>query len=283
MDTDDMNELVPCCRIYCTVVSGFESTAIGECRERFQNDISRIASVRGALRFTIPVVRVPELIDLRSVDNLYVVLLECQKQFSEDMEEAMVQVQEIANRPDVAWETGFLVWKTLKEKLEPKRYVKNQLDIPKNFSTDSSYNPAYRATCYRSGQHCFTSQKAMAIFGGALNTTFDWKVDLSNYDVEVVLIIDGEEVSISLTLTEEPLFKRNIVYFGPTTLRSTIAYNMIRLGELQPGEDAVLMTTSNHMLALVSCKISERVVFPYSRPTSKLLLFAGSLSFSERN
>lgn len=39
-----------------------------------------------------------------------------------------------------------------------------------------------------------------------------------------------------LRVTNESLHRRNITYFGPTTLRATVAYNLISLAEPKPGE-----------------------------------------------
>ena len=57
---------------------------------------------------------------------------------------------------------------------------------------------------------------------------FGWRVDLKGADVEVLLDISGVGVSVGVALTRVSKFKRNIVQFGPTTLRSTIAYGLLR-------------------------------------------------------
>lgn len=40
--------------------------------------------------------------------------------------------------------------------------------------------------------------------------------------------IHDSEVIVGIALTEESLHRRNITHFGPTTLRSTLAYGMLR-------------------------------------------------------
>ncbi|EHB00885.1 THUMP domain-containing protein 3 [Heterocephalus glaber] len=91
----------------------------------------------------------------------------------------------------------------------------------------------FRVTCNRAGEkHCFTSNEAARVFGGAVH--FKWKADMTNFDVEVLLTIHDNEMVVGITLTEESFHHRNITHFGPTTLRSTLAYGMLRLCAPQP-------------------------------------------------
>ncbi|KAM6256361.1 tRNA (guanine(6)-N(2))-methyltransferase THUMP3 isoform 2-T2 [Porphyrio hochstetteri] len=93
----------------------------------------------------------------------------------------------------------------------------------------------FRVTCNRAGEkHSFTSSEAARDFGGAVQEHFQWKADMTNFDVEVLLNIHNNEVVVGIALTEESLHRRNITHFGPTTLRSTLAYGMLRLCDPQP-------------------------------------------------
>ncbi|XP_073207330.1 tRNA (guanine(6)-N(2))-methyltransferase THUMP3 isoform X2 [Lepidochelys kempii] len=93
----------------------------------------------------------------------------------------------------------------------------------------------FRVTCNRAGdKHSFTSNDAARDFGGAVQDYFQWKADMTNFDVEVLLNIHNNEVVVGIALTEESLHRRNITHFGPTTLRSTLAYGMLRLCDPQP-------------------------------------------------
>lgn len=47
--------------------------------------------------------------------------------------------------------------------------------------------------------------------------------------LQVLLNIHNEEMVVGIALTEESLHRRNISHFGPTTLRSTLCYGMLRL------------------------------------------------------
>ncbi|XP_060017282.1 tRNA (guanine(6)-N2)-methyltransferase THUMP3 isoform X3 [Lagenorhynchus albirostris] len=86
----------------------------------------------------------------------------------------------------------------------------------------------FRVTCNRAGEkHCFSSNEAARDFGGAVQDYFKWKADMTNFDVEVLLNIHDNEIVVGIALTEESLHRRNITHFGPTTLRSTLAYGML--------------------------------------------------------
>ncbi|XP_062854198.1 THUMP domain-containing protein 3 [Trichomycterus rosablanca] len=88
----------------------------------------------------------------------------------------------------------------------------------------------FRVTCNRAGdKHSFTSNDAARDFGGAVQEFFQWKADMTKFDVEVLLNIHNNELVVGIALTEESLHRRNITHFGPTTLRSTLAYGMLRL------------------------------------------------------
>ena len=89
--------------------------------------------------------------------------------------------------------------------------------------------PAFRATCYRTGKgHVFQSPQAAAAFGGAVQDYFLWNVKMKDFDIEVVLSIEERDVTVMIALTKESLHRRHITKFGPTTLRPTIAYGMLR-------------------------------------------------------
>ncbi|XP_071082717.1 tRNA (guanine(6)-N(2))-methyltransferase THUMP3-like [Haliotis cracherodii] len=97
--------------------------------------------------------------------------------------------------------------------------------------------PSFRVTCNRAGEgHNFDSMCAAANFGGAVQNYFGWNVDMKKFDVEVILNIEWTDVSVCIGLTRGSLHHRNITVFGATTLRPTVACNMLRLCKIQPGD-----------------------------------------------
>lgn len=99
---------------------------------------------------------------------------------------------------------------------------------PKLTSHDPD-KPAFRVTCNRNGQgHPFDSMGAASNFGGAVYNYFHWNVSMKQFDIEVILNIESNDVSVCIALTKESLHRRYITAFGPTALRATHAYNMLR-------------------------------------------------------
>lgn len=89
---------------------------------------------------------------------------------------------------------------------------------------------------------------AARLVGAQLNNIFGWKPDMKNFDIEIIVNIRKDTVCslpiihlfllqmlIMISLNYETLFKRNIVAFGPTTLRSTLCYCMVSLANPKPG------------------------------------------------
>ncbi|XP_069692830.1 sushi, von Willebrand factor type A, EGF and pentraxin domain-containing protein 1-like isoform X3 [Periplaneta americana] len=97
----------------------------------------------------------------------------------------------------------------------------------------------YRVTCIRNGSHSFGSQDAAYHIGGTLQDMFHWIVDLALYDLEVVVNIREATMYYGLALTEESKHHRNIHFFGPTTLRATICYNLLHIAQPKAGDIVV--------------------------------------------
>nr|CAD7263982.1 unnamed protein product [Timema shepardi] len=114
----------------------------------------------------------------------------------------------------------------LKEKNALEKIMYNKLD--KRNKEEKVLK--YRVTCLRKGDHCFGSQDAAHHFGGELQDQYNWVVDLSHYDLNILLCIMRDELYCGVTLTKESLHHRNITHFGPTTLRATVCYSMLCLG-----------------------------------------------------
>ncbi|XP_064633571.1 tRNA (guanine(6)-N2)-methyltransferase THUMP3-like [Lineus longissimus] len=97
--------------------------------------------------------------------------------------------------------------------------------------------PGYRVTCNRTGNnHSFASMEVAASFGALINDYFHWNVDLTNFDIEILLRVEDDKVRALLALTKKSLGKRHISQFGPTSLKATIAYCMLRMCNIKDGD-----------------------------------------------
>ena len=72
--------------------------------------------------------------------------------------------------------------------------------------------------------------------GGKVQEKFGWGVKMKDFDIEYVINIDDNQAYAGIGLTRQSLYKRNIEFFGPTTLRATICASLLQLANIQPGD-----------------------------------------------
>ncbi|XP_020789788.1 THUMP domain-containing protein 3 [Boleophthalmus pectinirostris] len=261
--------------IGATVPTGFENTAAEEVKEKIGVD-AKISKDRGRIYFSITTDSLFRVHRLRSVDNLFVVVDEYDHyQFKESKEETLAELKQLASKLPWSnalevWKLNRSFKKkkshrrgASKPKVKPegdgKAEVQNEqdelsepvseeqltADVTDQTETSTSDQEEqseakvmkFRVTCSRAGdKHSFSSTEAARDFGGAVQEFFQWKADMTKFDIEVLLNIHNEEVVIGIALTEESLHRRNISHFGPTTLRSTLCYGMLRLCKPQPSD-----------------------------------------------
>ncbi len=132
----------------------------------------------------------------------------------------MNRLRELPLEEEDKWATPIKVWRSYRT-MFPDSALPN-ID-------DASSPITFRVTCKRSGRvHSFTSMDAAGCLGAGLVARYDWKVQMKGYHLEVLLSISGDSLTIALRLNTVSMFKRSISHFGPTTLRSTIAYGLLR-------------------------------------------------------
>ncbi|XP_011689457.1 PREDICTED: THUMP domain-containing protein 3-like [Wasmannia auropunctata] len=117
----------------------------------------------------------------------------------------------------------------------------------------------YRVTCERSGKHAVESKDVARVVGEVLQDKFHWLVDLSMYHLEIVCKLIDDQLITHLRVTHKSKHNRNIVNFGPTTLRSTICYNLLKLANPKPGDIIV-----DPMCGGGSIPIEATLAFPYA-------------------
>ena len=85
-------------------------------------------------------------------------------------------------------------------------------------------------------KHSFTSMDAAGALGAAVNVALHWRVQMKAMDVELVLKVHNRSARVMLPINATTMFKRNIVAFGPTTLRATISHGLCRMAQLTHGD-----------------------------------------------
>uniref|UniRef100_A0A1B6JTN3 THUMP domain-containing protein n=1 Tax=Homalodisca liturata TaxID=320908 RepID=A0A1B6JTN3_9HEMI len=260
--------------IEATVDTGFENVALDECKEIFGPGLLSGKS-RGRIFFTIEQDKYQKVHELRSIDNLYLVstLIPNLNFTTSDKDLDLEVIKRLAET--IEWKTPLAIWKecikfhgnlyptkeehdeSLKNKLEQLERLNHQRltdriavpDVLNSISqrlTDriaetevlnsTSNVLRFRVTCNRTGKHSFGSMEAARDFGGKLHDVFNWVVDLTSYNIDIVLNIIDSMAYVGLGLTRQSKHRRNITHFGPTTLRATVCYNLLRLGSPKVGD-----------------------------------------------
>ncbi|CAB01236.2 THUMP domain-containing protein [Caenorhabditis elegans] len=228
--------------ICAAVITGFEKVAAKEISKLFSP--KKCHPGRGNVRFSIDLERVNETLQLRSIDNLYMV-------FYEETIEKLSEMQKEDALKTIQSQISFCNWKLAIEAYQlargnainggSEKILKQIQQFKKDriYSEVTDDSPKFRVTCKRCGEkeiHKFSSMDAASKFGAEINNAFGWKCSVKEFDIEVVLRIDRNNMTVMMALNEESLFKRNICAYGPTTMRSTMCHCMLQLADIKPGD-----------------------------------------------
>ncbi|XP_023333810.1 THUMP domain-containing protein 3 [Eurytemora carolleeae] len=219
------------CTIEASCVTGFEPMA----QEEIQEILGSSGTVhRGRVVFDLPVSRIKEVLTLRTVNNLWVMVGHTHKfVYPEKAEEQLIALADFAGGLD--WSKGLDTWSKafdFKGNLYPTQAGENTEQV-----AESERIPSFRCSCYRSGtNHAFKSSDAQITVGGRIQDKFLWNVKMKNYDIEVVMNCDVDQVYVGVALNNSSLFNRTLSHFGPTSLRPTICAAMVRLAKVKVGE-----------------------------------------------
>lgn len=213
-----------------TVVTGMEKLAIRECQKKLSLESEPTTTLGHVFLETRD--GYDKLGKLLSIDNVYVSLykssddLNLRNVTKEGLNELFPKILEDAN-----WKQGIDVWMSGSgfQKCDSATILNREPD-------EDNVKPKFRVSCNRTGNHKFTSPDVCCAFGGLVNDTFHWPVSMKQFDFEILLTVKENSLSISICLSKESLYRRYIVNYGVTSLHGTIAYNMIQLADVQPGE-----------------------------------------------
>ncbi|CAG2111432.1 unnamed protein product [Medioppia subpectinata] len=210
-----------------TVVTGLEWIAAEECVEKLATKKVTQSHGRVFIETDRPV---QQVFDLKSVDNIYAVIYDnASEEVPKNAEELSQKLTSISTACD--WSRGLKTW------MDAYNWTKCDLKTILDTNADlKDMKPAFRVTANRTGDHKFNSHECAVILGAIINDTYHWKVSMKEFDIEVVLNVRDNHFYVCLALTRESLHRRNLVCFGPTSLRATIAYNMLRMANVQLGD-----------------------------------------------
>lgn len=301
-----------------SVDTGFEWQAVDECKDRLSENV-RVVKKRGKIYFNVHRNQFSKVQEMRSIDNIFIIGNVLKLSFCGTDKEADLQLCKDAVHNNMKLEKALNMWKHVTQfsgKIYPsineyEEAAKNH-DVFVNISESivpkkrkRGENPAgakendllkFRVTCERTGKHSFESCDVARTIGGELQDKFHWLVDLSMYHLEILCKIVQDEMVTQLRVTHESKHHRNIMYFGPTTLRATICYNLLRLAHPKPGdiiidpmcgggsipiegglvyENAYVLCGDNHVKAVLRSQSNINI----SCPKSKIDLAKWSVSY----
>ncbi|KAK5882729.1 hypothetical protein CesoFtcFv8_021285 [Champsocephalus esox] len=93
----------------------------------------------------------------------------------------------------------------------------------------------FRISCKCTGSlsRCYSQQEVSRVIGVGLSRLTGWKADLKNPQLEVNVYLSDDNCLVGFPLTRLPLANRS--YIKTTGLRSTVAWAMASLAQIQPG------------------------------------------------
>lgn len=189
-------------RYYVTVTGGLEQVAWGEVQEKApEAELERLE--RGRVFFRAPD-DVQPLVKLRSVENLHAYAGEVPAVTADRSSLELIEqhVRGISLDGCVA--------------------LYEQVAGPLS-------DPSFRVTATRRGTHDFNSQEVSAAAGAGVVGRYGWRVDLTGYDLEVTVDVREGTCLVGLRLSPETMSRRSRVEHAHASLKSTVAYCMIRM------------------------------------------------------
>ncbi|KAM4730510.1 THUMP domain-containing protein 2 [Anableps anableps] len=112
---------------------------------------------------------------------------------------------------------------------------KNTNHLGKDNSLGSVENVSFRINCKCSGSlsRCISAQEVSKVIGMGLSRMLGWKADLKDPKLEINVYLNDDYCLLGIPLTRLPLANRS--YIKTTGLRSTVAWAMASLAQIQPG------------------------------------------------
>lgn len=157
----------------------------------------------------------------------------------ESSEEQLVSLANFTEQQ--TWTKPLQVWKDV---LDFKGKIYSQEKDDKNEEINNAKKPKleddvpnFRCTCYRTGpNHKFRSNEAQIAVGGKIHDMYSWNPKMKDFDIEVVINCDIDQVYLAIALTNKSLFNRTMTHLGQVSLKPTISAALVRLAKAVPGD-----------------------------------------------
>ncbi|XP_041865929.1 THUMP domain-containing protein 2 [Melanotaenia boesemani] len=108
-------------------------------------------------------------------------------------------------------------------------------EMGENKASENVENISFRISCKCNGSlsRFLCAQEVSKVMGAGVSKLLGWKVDLKNPQLEINVYLSDDYCLLGIPLTRLPLANRT--YIKTTGLRSTVAWAMASLAQIQPG------------------------------------------------
>ncbi|KAM3862646.1 THUMP domain-containing protein 2 [Diretmus argenteus] len=245
-------------RYYCTAGSGMEAFLVREVKEKLAAE--HVSQIPGKVLFSSSagITRVREL---KAAERLFLLLRRdspvlLPAQTSPAKVASVLQSRLLGDRSE--WDDAVMTWSRLQRELASRNTVNTPStamgfrkrletsrtdEIRRKPSRDEPDPPAvpvsFRISCKSTGAltRRLSSQELSRVIGVGLSRMMSWKIDLKNPQLEVSVYLSDDHSLLGIPLTRLPLANRR--YMKTTGLRSTVAWAMGSLAQIQPGSCVV--------------------------------------------
>ena len=127
----------------------------------------------------------------------------------------------------------------------------------------SADNPlTFRVTCERTGDHGFKAPTVEYEMGGACAETYEnCKPKMTDFDINLRIDVVANRIIIGTQLNVEDLSKRHFLrYRNSVTIKTNVAYIMLRLANIQPGSVIVDAFCGSGTILLEALEMTNKKV-----------------------
>lgn len=231
-----------------TVTTGLESIAQDEVKEKLQVEAT---CQKGRIWFTTSQ-PVEKVLKLKSICNLFIIIYKedlPKQQVPQDKQSLESLLFQVGDKCD--WARGLAKWQEMSkfEATHDMLFTRNPDNRDKQ--------PKFRVSSNRYGpEHKFTSPEICCLFGHVVDTKFGWPIKMKDYDLEIMVNFNENQIYAGFTLSHLSLDRRNIISVGFTTLRAATCYALLRLAKIRTGDIVIDPMAGSGAIPVECCACS---------------------------
>ncbi|KAM6956640.1 THUMP domain-containing protein 2 [Aplochiton taeniatus] len=231
-------------RYYCTAGSGMEAFLLSEVKDKLGAE--NVEQIPGKVFFSSSAA-VPKVMELKAAERLFLLLRRDSSLTDIIHKRPAKAASSIQNRligDGKEWREAVMSWRRLQRAIMDSDNSTSSLiegnTTGRGGGLEVQVAPvSFRVSCRCSGalSRRFGPQDLSQTIGTGLIRQLGWKVDLKNPELEVNVHLSDDHTVLGIPLLRSPLARRG--YIQTTGLRSTVAWVMSSLADIQPGSCVV--------------------------------------------